>query len=89
MICKLYVNSIVSRQMVNFIDSNSVYIKNLFVRHLYKMNGITKRTRTHITSKCELDVRMVFDEVGIGVAEEYNRKPAKQLSDAWLVLVSS
>ena len=74
---------------MNFIDSNSVYIKNLFMRHLHKTNGITNRTRIHITSKCELDIRIVFNEVGIGVAEEYNRKPAKHRLTAWLVLVSS
>lgn len=65
---------IVNHQLVNLIDSNSVYIKNLIMRHLYKMNGITDGTREHIISKCKHDanfvVRMVCDEVEKGIVEE-------------------
>ena len=45
---------IVNHQLVNLIDSNSVYIKNLIMRHLHKIKGI----------------RMVCDEVEKGVNEE-------------------
>lgn len=65
---------IVNHQLVNLIDSNSVYIKNLIMRHLHKMNGITDGTKEHIISKCRHDanfvVRLVCDEVEKGVAEE-------------------
>lgn len=65
---------IVNHQLVNLIDSNSVYIKNLIMRHLHKMNGITDGTREHIISKCKHDanfvVRMVCDEVEKGIVEE-------------------
>lgn len=65
---------IVNRQLVNLIDSNSVYIKNLIIRHLHKMNGITDGTKEYIISKCRHDanfvVRMVCDEVEKGIAEE-------------------
>lgn len=58
---------IVNHQLVNLVDSNSVYIKNLIIRHLYKMNGITDETKEYIISKCRHDanfvVRMVCDEV--------------------------
>lgn len=65
---------IVNHQLMNLIDSDSVYIKNLIIRHLHKMNGITDRTKEYIISKCKQDanfvVRMVCDEVEKGVAEE-------------------
>lgn len=65
---------IVNHQLVNLVDSNSVYIKNLIIRHLYKMNGITDETKEYIISKCKYDanfvVRMVCDEVGKGIAED-------------------
>ena len=57
---------IVNHQLVNLVDSNSVYIKNLIIRHLHKMNGITDETKEYIISKCRHDanfvVRMVCDE---------------------------
>ena len=67
-------SGIVNHQLVNLIDSDSVYIKNLIIRHLHKMNGITDGTKEYIISKCKQDanfvVRMVCDEVEKGVAEE-------------------
>lgn len=67
-------SGIVNHQLVNLIDSDSVYIKNLIIRHLHKMNGITDGTKEYIISKCQQDanfvVRMVCDEVEKGVAEE-------------------
>ena len=42
---------IVNHQLVNLIDSNSVYIKNLIMRHLHKMDGITDATKEYIISK--------------------------------------
>lgn len=65
---------IVNHQLVNLIDSNSVYIKNLIMRHLHKMNGITDETKEYIISKCRHDanfvVRMVCDETEKSIAEK-------------------
>lgn len=65
---------IVNHQLVNLIDSNSVYIKNLIMRHLHKIKGITDGTKEYVMSKCKHDanfvVRMVCDEVEKGVNEE-------------------
>lgn len=65
---------IVNHQLVNLIDSNSAYIKNLIMRHLHKMNGITDVTRAYIITKCKHDanfvVRMVCDEVEKETTEE-------------------
>lgn len=64
---------IVNHQLVNLIDSNSVYIKNLIMRQLHKINGITDENKEYIISKCKNDanfvVRMVCNEVEKGVAE--------------------
>lgn len=58
---------VVNHQLMTLIDSNSVYIKNLIMRHLHTMNGITDGTKDYILSKCKHDanfvVRMVCDEV--------------------------
>ena len=65
---------IVNHQLMNLIDSNSVYIKNLIMRHLHKMNWITDVTKEYIISKCRHDanfvVRMVCNEVEKGITEE-------------------
>lgn len=65
---------IVNHQLVNLIDSNSVYIKNLIMRHLHKMDGITDVTKEYIISKCRNDanfvVRMVCDETEKSIVEK-------------------
>ena len=65
---------IVNHQLVNLIDTNSVYIKNLIIRHLHKTSGITNGTKEYILSKCQHDanfvVRMVCAEVENGIDEE-------------------
>lgn len=65
---------IVNRQLINLIDSDSVFIKNLIMRHLHKVNGITDGTKEYIISKCSHDanfvVRMVCDEVEKDIDKE-------------------
>lgn len=60
-------SGIVNRQLVSLIDSESVYIKNLIVRNIHKVNGITDSTKEYILSKCGHDpnyvVRMVCSQV--------------------------
>ena len=50
----LYRNSenygVINHQVVTLIDSNGVYIKNLIMRHLHKINGITDKTKEYIFS---------------------------------------
>ena len=38
---------VINHQLVALIDSNGVYIKNLIMRHLHKINGITDRTKEY------------------------------------------
>ena len=58
---------VINHQLVTLIDSNSVYIKNLIMRHLHKTNGITDGTKAYIVTKCKHDanfvVRMVCAEM--------------------------
>lgn len=58
---------VINHQLVTLIDSNNIYIKNLIMRHLHKMNGITDSTKEYIVTKCKHDanfvVRMVCTEV--------------------------
>lgn len=58
--------SVVNRQLLNLIDSECVYIKNLILRRIGKAKGISEATKAYITSKCEIDpcyvVRMVCAE---------------------------
>lgn len=65
---------IVNHQLANLIDSNSVYIKSLIMRHIHKINGIPKETKEYIISKCNQDanfvVRMVCNEVEKDIYEE-------------------
>lgn len=60
-------HGIVNYQLVNLVDSNNVYIKNLIMRQIYKINGITDGTKEYIISKCKHDanfvVRMVCAEM--------------------------
>lgn len=60
-------HSIVNHQLVNLVDSDSVYIKNLIMRQIHKIDGITDGTKEYIISKCKHDanfvVRMVCAKV--------------------------
>lgn len=56
-----------SHQLVDIIDFGSVYIKNLILRHLHEVHGLSDEAKDYIRSKCNHDtnyvVRMVCDEV--------------------------
>ena len=65
---------IVNHQLVDLIDSKSVYIKNLILRNLNRMEGITDETKKHIISRCKNDanyvVRMVCSEIMDNTVDE-------------------
>lgn len=65
---------IVNHQLINLIDSENVYIKNLILRNLHRVNGITDSTREYVMSKCKQDanfvVRMVCSEVEVKSIDE-------------------
>lgn len=58
--------NVINHQIINLINSDNVYIKNLIMRDIYKNNGIFPVTRDYVVSKCENDfnfvVRMVCEE---------------------------
>lgn len=67
-------HGIINRQLVNLIDSEGVYIKNLIMRQLHEVDGVTEATKEYIISKCKNDanfvVRMVCSEVENKETEE-------------------
>ncbi|MCM1159315.1 MAG: hypothetical protein NC300_11135 [Bacteroidales bacterium] len=59
--------SIINNQILNIVDNDNVYIKNLIMQNIYKFKGITKKTREYVISKLENDdnyvVRLICREV--------------------------
>ena len=59
--------NIVNHKLINLIDSENLYIKNLITKSVYSTKGITDTTKNYIISKCEHDanyvVRLVCTEV--------------------------
>lgn len=62
--------TLVNHQLLQAIDTQSAYIKNLIMRRIYKLKGVTKQTREYVMKKCEKDasfvVRMVCNEIKEG-----------------------
>ena len=58
---------IVNHRLINLVDENNAYIKNLIVRQIYNMDEISDSTKEYIMTKCRQDtnyvVRMVCAEV--------------------------
>ncbi len=58
---------LVNRKLLNLIDNDSYYIKNLVLRQMGNYEGITKETKEYIFAKCSNDynfaVRLVCEEV--------------------------
>ena len=58
--------SVVNRQIINLVDSECIYIKNLIINRIYTTKGILEKTKDYVISKCENDecfiVRMVCAE---------------------------
>lgn len=58
---------IVNHRLINLVDENNAYIKNLIVRQIYNMGEISDSTKEYIMTKCRQDtnyvVRMVCAEV--------------------------
>lgn len=48
-------SAIINHRLISLIDSDNVYIKNLIMRNIYKMNAVTAQTKEYIVSKCEDD----------------------------------
>lgn len=65
---------VINHQLITLIDSNGAYIKNLIMRHLYKINGITDSTKEYIISKCKQDANFVVRKVCAEVEENQSNK---------------
>ena len=70
-------HGIINSQLVKLIDSSNVYIKNLIVRHVYEVNGITDETKKYIFSKCKHDANFVVRMVCADVEKEAQMEDKK------------
>ena len=56
---------VINHKLVNLVDTDNVYIKNLIIRNMYTTKGILSSTREYIISKCSNDpnyvVRMICE----------------------------
>ncbi len=57
---------IINNQLINMVDSDNLYIKNLIMRNIYTTKGILESTKDYIMSRCQNDanfvVKMVYEE---------------------------
>lgn len=67
-------SSIVNHRLISLVASDNVYIKNLIMRNIYKMDEITAQTREYIVSKCENDACFVVRKVCKEIKEKYSPK---------------
>ena len=58
--------NVVNNQIIQIIDSDNAYIKNLIMRNIYTIDGINEDTKLYVISKCENDanyvVRMICEK---------------------------
>lgn len=58
---------LINQKVINLIDNDCVYIKNLIMRQIFEVKGISQSTQKYVSSKCQHDpcfvVRMVCAEV--------------------------
>lgn len=52
-------SNIVNHRLISLVDSDNVYIKNLIIRNIYKVDQISTQTREYIVSKCQNDACFV------------------------------
>ncbi len=50
---------IINRQIISLIDTENVYIKNLILRHIGKVSGITEDTKKYVLEICKDDANFV------------------------------
>lgn len=63
--------SIINNKLINLVDTENAYIKNLIMRNVYLSENITETTRNYIISKCEIDANYVVRLVCSEVNEKY------------------
>lgn len=66
---------VINHQLITLIDSNGVHIKNLIMKHLHIIDGITDKTKEYIVSKCKHDANFVVRMV---CAEEEQKRMSKE-----------
>lgn len=70
--------NIINHQLIHLIDTESLYIKNLIMRNLYRCENIDHKTKEYIISKCEVDPCFVVRMVCKDEKEKANNKSCNQ-----------
>lgn len=70
--------NILNNKLINLVDTENAYIKNLIMRNVYLSENIKETTRTYIISKCENDANFVVRLVCSEVKEKYERQTDKK-----------
>ena len=69
-------SELINQKIVELVNTDCVYIKNLIIRQMYRANGISGKTQDYIISKCKNDscfvVRMACKEVQDNYKIQYN-----------------
>lgn len=65
--------NIVNNKLINLVDTENAYIKNLIMKNIYLSENVTETTRNYIISKCENDANYVVRLVCSEVKEKYQR----------------
>ena len=77
--------NIINHQLIHLIDTESLYIKNLIMRNLYRCENIDDKTKKYIITKCEVDpcyvVRMVCKEEKENIKIQQLTDPRKQANE--------
>ena len=63
---------LINQKVVELIDNDCVYIKNLILRKVYEVTGITKVTQHYILEKCKNDSCFVVRMVASEIEKEFN-----------------
>ena len=75
---------IINHKLVDLIDTDNVYIKNLIMRNLYHVDGIQESTREYIVSKCRNDANYVVRLVCETESEKNNTEVGNMEEHAML-----
>ena len=69
--------NVVNNQIIQIIDTDNVYIKNLIMRNIYEIDGINEATKLYVISKCENDANYVVRMI---CEKEKNQHCSKSIS---------
>lgn len=67
-------SNLVNQKVIELIDTECFYIKNLILRHIYETDGLYEKTRDYVIAKCENDPCSIVRDVCAEVRQNQNTK---------------